>query len=221
MRTITDIYEYYNIMPNLQLHQLRVAGVAMQICESLNISVNKEEVITTCLLHDMGNIIKFTLEYFPEFLEPLGFEYWKKVQNDYKEKYGNNEHEATIVIAEELGTSERVIDLINCISFKKAPDNARIDDIARKVVAYADMRVMPDGVTSLAHRCEDLRARYQEKGSVNLDTRKLANDNGRISFEQSLIKIEKQIFAHTSLAPEDIIEESTLPYIEKLKTFSI
>jgi 5'-deoxynucleotidase YfbR-like HD superfamily hydrolase len=58
-------------MRNLQLHQLRVAAVGQIICESIPDFDETEEVVTTCLLHDMGNIIKFDLNYFPEFLEPV------------------------------------------------------------------------------------------------------------------------------------------------------
>ena len=50
-------------MPNLAMHQLRVAGVAMQICESLDTNIDTNSVVKACLLHDMGNIIKFNLLY--------------------------------------------------------------------------------------------------------------------------------------------------------------
>ncbi len=64
MRKISEIYEEYKIMPNLREHQLRVAAVAAQICDNFNKPLNKKEIITACLLHDMGNIIKFKLELF-------------------------------------------------------------------------------------------------------------------------------------------------------------
>ena len=41
MKKITEIYKEYKIMPNLQMHQYRVAAVAMQICESLNIKIDE------------------------------------------------------------------------------------------------------------------------------------------------------------------------------------
>ena len=61
MRKITDIYNEYKIMPHLQMHQLRVAAVASVICDSIDFDLDKNLVITTCLLHDMGNVIKFNL----------------------------------------------------------------------------------------------------------------------------------------------------------------
>ena len=87
MRTITDIYTEYRIPPALQLHQFRVTGVALQIIGSIDVAVDADSIIVACLLHDMGNIIKFNLDYFPEFLEPEGLEYWQYVQNEFIEKY--------------------------------------------------------------------------------------------------------------------------------------
>ena len=78
-------------MPNLREHQLRVASVAAQICDNFFEPLNKKDIVTACLLHDMGNIIKFNLNYFPELIKPEGIEYWQKVQNEYKKKYGNDE----------------------------------------------------------------------------------------------------------------------------------
>lgn len=214
MRNITDIYTEYKIMPNLALHQLRVAGVAMQICESLDVSIDTEAVVTACLLHDMGNIIKFKLEYFPEFLEPLGLEYWGKVQDDYMQKYGTDEHHASSVIAQEIGVPNRILELIDCIGFREATHNRDSEDFHKKIVAYADMRVCPNGIDSLEARFIDTRKRYFSKGSSTVI---LSNPEERISFEKALEEIEKQIFSHCKIKPEDITEQSTAPYVEKLK----
>src|SRR3989344_2472976 len=100
---ITEIYEKYKIPPNLQLHQLRVAGVASIICDNFDKPLDKGSIITTCLLHDMGNILKFNFDIFPEeFYGKQGRAYWEKVKQEFKEKYGEDEHKATHAIAEEL-----------------------------------------------------------------------------------------------------------------------
>jgi len=61
-------------MPSLQLHMFRVAGVASVICENFKQPelINQDDIVSACLLHDMGNIIKFNLSLFPQFLEPEG-----------------------------------------------------------------------------------------------------------------------------------------------------
>ena len=55
---IQEIYTKYKIMPSLQLHQYRVAGVAMYLCERVKMKIDTDNIIAACLLHDMGNIIK-------------------------------------------------------------------------------------------------------------------------------------------------------------------
>ncbi|MDP2789004.1 MAG: HD domain-containing protein [bacterium] len=226
MRKIVDIYEEYKILPNLQMHQLRVASVAMQICDSLDIELNKNNISIACLLHDMGNIIKFNLHYFPEFLKPKGLEYWQNVQNEYVGKYGKDEHRAVQNIAKELGVSEDVSGILNSIGFSKAKENLNSDNISNKIASYADMRVGPTGVFLLESRLSDLRERYQKKkslnhaSSLNIGIHPTENNVRRI-FEDSLRKIEQQIFMNSKIKPEDITDESIKPYMEKLEDFEI
>lgn len=179
MRKITDIYKEYKIMPQLQMHQFRVTGVAMTILDSINnhVLVHKEEIIKACLLHDMGNILKFNLDLFPGFSEPEGAEYWKKIKNEYKEKYGDDEHTATSEIVKELGVSNTVFELIKSISFLGASETANGEDFSKKIVEYCDDRVSPFGVISLEGRLADLRKRYAHKG---------ASDNERDNFENAI-----------------------------------
>ncbi len=108
MRQVRDLYRDYKIMPSLAAHQFRVAGVAWAIMDATDESalpspLRRNEVISACLLHDMGNILKFDLSYFPEFLEPEGLSYWKVVKADFRAKYGMDEHAATLQIAKEIG----------------------------------------------------------------------------------------------------------------------
>ena len=125
MKNILEIYKEYKIMPILMIHQIRVAAVSMQICESLNDKdIDQESVVKACLLHDMGNIIKFDLNHFPEENEPDGIEYWQKVKDEYIFKYGRNEHEATLLIGEEIGISSRILELIDCIDSSVAKKNS-------------------------------------------------------------------------------------------------
>lgn len=90
-------------MPALMMHQVRVAGVAAYISDHIQgVSIDHDDIVTACLLHDMGNILKFDLHRFPAFLEPKGFVYWQQVQDDYRRMYGNDEHEATVKIVKEV-----------------------------------------------------------------------------------------------------------------------
>lgn len=201
-------------MPNLQMHQFRVATVAFQICDSLNIKVDKESILKTCLLHDMGNIIKFRLDYFPEWNNPEGIEYWQKVQNDYINKYGNNEHHATVEIARELGVSDYVLDLINSVDPSLSEVNNLDLNFDKKICLYADNRVTPHGIVSRAERSLEAKKRYENHPHA-------FEEDAHHFFNKNMEDIEKQIFSHTKIKPEDINDESIVSYLEKLKIFTI
>jgi len=59
-RSVWEIYTAYTVLPSLQLHMLRVAAVAKVICDNwIWEDFDKEATMTSCFLHDMGNILKF------------------------------------------------------------------------------------------------------------------------------------------------------------------
>lgn len=205
--TIATLYEQYRLMPNLQDHQYRVTGVAALLCDHLQVTLDRDAILQACLLHDMGNIIKFDLLYFPEFLEPKGLEYWQGVQNECIQTYGDNAHHATLKIVEELGVSKRVRGLIDAISFNQEKQNYESDDFSRKVCAYADMRVAPHGVVSLQERLDDGQKRYASKHPQTPFFYAMAT---------CLKKIETQLFEQMDISREDVNDSTILPY---MKTF--
>lgn len=217
MRNILDIYKEYKIMPNLAMHQLRVASVIYLIINNLNIKVDEDVAIQAGLLHDMGNIIKFDLNYFPEFSKPLGLEYWQNIQNEYIKKYGRDEHKATQDILKELNVNQKVIDIDEQMVFGLLCDNKDKENWELKLLHYADMRVGPYGIISYEERMEDARKRYEKK----LDD-EMTREVGRRELLLSCGKdIERQIFANCKIKPEDINDESVKKIIEELKSFEI
>ena len=219
---IQEIYTKYKIMPSLQLHQYRVAGVAMYLCERVKMKIDTDNIIAACLLHDMGNIIKFKLELFPDFLQPEGYEYWDKIQTEFKEEYGSDEHVATMAISQEIFDaqntpphSSRVLELIEAIGFSNARENFEMNDFGRKIAAYADMRVEPHGVTNLEHRLLDGNKRFViHKPGLN--------DEGFFKEMGSyLSKIEEQLFEDLEVTPDDITEKAVSSYFDTLKHIDI
>jgi len=213
MRTISDIYSEYTIMPNLALHQLRVAAVAKHILDALKI--HNRSVISACLLHDMGNMIKFRLTDFPEFLEPQGLEYWEKVKSAMVEKYGAEEHLATVRIAEEIGISEETMACLNAVGFTKTIQNLQAP-LAHKICAYADMRVGPKGVLTLQERFDDGRKRY-----ANRTDRTLLEVEKLEALYVAGFELEKQIFEGLALKPEEITDSRIEQEVETLKEWEI
>lgn len=214
-KKISEIYTEYKIMKSLQEHMLRVAAVAYLICDNFSEPLNKEEIITACLLHDMGNIIKSKLEYFPEFLRPEGLEYWQGVQNEYINKYGQDEHEATVQIMKELSAPTSYIKLVEQIGFPLLCTNAIINNFSNKIVTYADMRVDPHGVVSYDERINEAKVRYEGREQL------LPGGEAREKLIACGKDIEKQIFAKCKIKPEDINNDTIAPIISKLRDFVI
>lgn len=210
MKMIEDVYEEYYIMPQLKEHMYRVASVANYICDHLPLTIDKKSVITASLLHDMGNIIKFDLNKFPEFNEPKGITYWETVKKNYIEKYGNDTHKATIEIALEIGTSLRVLELLNSIGFGKSISAYESGEIEKMICIYADMRVTPRGIVSLKERLADLESRY----NTNPDAKK---GKELQDIYLSLYRIEEKIFNDMNIKPNEITDEVCEPLILLLK----
>ncbi len=219
IENIQNIYDTYRIMPILQIHQLRVAAVAQYICEHMQKSndgfiIDTDNIVTACLLHDMGNIIKFNLSYFPDTTKEKGLAYWQSVQKDFIETYGHDEHEASLSIAKELGVDNRVLELMDAIEFVKFEENEATEDYEVKVCAYADMRVSPFKVVSIQERMEDGAKRYaNHKNKIT--------DEMRIHKFELLNSIENQIFSRLNIKPEDINDTSVQDIIAELKKRNI
>jgi hypothetical protein len=214
MLDVTELYVEYKITPLLAVHQLRVAAVANLINDNLETKIDKDNLIRACLLHDMGNIIKFDLDYFPEENYPQGREYWQIIKNEYIEKYGPDEHLANVAIAQELKINTRIIDLIKGFDPKLIEKIKKIGSLEEKICIYADNRVSPNGVVSVDERSLEAKKRYENH-------KQSFDEKQRIFFNANIKEIEKQIFSKAKIKPEDINDITVSPYIKKLRGFSI
>jgi hypothetical protein len=202
MKTLPSIYSQYKIMPSLQKHQLRVAAVAKAVCGSVSAPLDSRGIIITCLFHDMGNIIKFDLDYFPDFLAPEGLRYWQEVKDEFIEKYGNEEHLATEKICREIGLPEKQLGYLSVVGFSKVGKVVAEDSLENKICCYSDQRVGPYGVLSIEERLEEGKRRYN-------GTKHKALVSGRFEeLARLLKKLESQIFAQASNGPDSISNES-------------
>jgi len=199
-------------MPSLQLHQLRVAAVGKLICESVSVPINKNHVILTGLFHDMGNIIKSDLEYFPDFVEPEGIEYWQKIKEEYIQKYGNDSHKAIEMIAREIGLPQGVIDLIDNIGFSHAEDVRDRGSWELKVCIYSDWRVGPRGVLPMEERINEAGKRYAQRSMGDI-AQFSAEEFKRIF--SACVAIENQL-EEIGFNPKDATDERIAPIMENL-----
>ncbi len=213
---IYEIYEKYKVMPQLQLHMLRVTGFALLVCDNFEKPIDKDSIISALLVHDIGNVIKFkfNLKIFPEsWFAPLGKKYWMIVQKEFIAKYGRNDYQATYKILEELHTPDNIVEIVRSMEFSKANEISKRNNLKSKICLYSDARVAPFGVTSAKERLEEVRERYIRNKGVD--------ERYFNSLVESMFKIEKQIFTHCKIKPENITEEKVKPLIEKLKNFEI
>jgi hypothetical protein len=216
---ILEVYKKYNIMPNLQEHQLRVGAVASVIYKSLTqekfVGARHRDLLTACLLHDMGNIIKFKLGDLHFFGEE-GIDFWEPVKQEFIKKYGSNEHVATISIARELNVPPSVFSVLENIGFSKSPKNLEEKVLVNMVACYSDQRVGPYGVLSLKERIEDGRKRF-----LSRVTDSNFRDEGFGIKVKALEDIEKLIFTNSTLKPSNINDKTIFEEIEVLKSFEI
>ncbi len=208
MKTIEDIYNEYHIIPSLRMHMYRVAAVAQILCENMDTPVDTKSVIATCLLHDMGNIIKFDFETFPDFFAKEGKEYWQGIQKEFHEKYHTtDEHHATLAIAVEVDANLHTLELLHACGFSKAVAIDTAPELEKKICLYADLRVAPLGVVSLEERLGDLEKRYGGRSDA-------IHGRNRDDVYNAIWNIEQELFGHTKITPASITEE----YVQEIIT---
>ena len=159
---ISEVYRKFSITPNLQEHMLTVTKVALFIADHwIGPELNKDRLKKAALVHDLGNIVKFDFVAHPEFLgdEQKRVGYWKKKQREIIEKYGDDDHEATKLMLNELGFDNDSIEVISSKSFANSIATKDSNNWSLKILLYSDLRVLPSGVGTLEERLKDILER--------------------------------------------------------------
>ena len=207
---IIEIYKKYHLPENLQMHMLRVAACSNLIIDNwTGAEIDNKAIIRVCLLHDMGNIVKIPEDFSKdqEFL---------KIRKKYFDKHGTNDHEINLEIGKQEGLTEQELTILDGKRSRKNEETLKSNSYERKICAYCDQRVAPDGVVSIKERLEDAKVRYKNKPLSVWSNEEKANHLIECS-----LGIEKQIMQYCKLKPEDINDFRIKEYIEKLKTYNI
>ncbi len=214
--TIWDAYETYRIMPNLRLHQLRVAALARTLAIARHAAF--EHVTVAALLHDMGNIMKSDFTQFPpDFYGDKDISYWHGVQDDCAKRFGSDEYTATAAIARDIGVSDDIVHLMGAMGFSKAEAIFNDGPLELQILEYADQRVAPYGIVSLDERLKEGHARYRSRARADY------SDNDR-EFEKNsalLTRLEQTLFEGLLITPQMLSEASLKDTIEALRSYDI
>lgn len=207
---IKEIYKKYQILPMLQEHLIRVAYVGESIAKNIPQIPNPNNIIIACLLHDLGNIIKFNFSAIPEATKPEGIDYWEKVKKDFINKYGEDEVLATHKILEELKVSYQIKELVYSFGTRNVNEVIKSGDIEKMIVNYSDHRVSPYAVESLKARIEDQHQRILKSMPKEEAQLKIAQRN---ESDEAKYILESEIFKLCKIKPEDITD----PNIKELE----
>lgn len=207
---IIEIYNKYHLPENLQMHMLRVAACSNLIVDNwIGQEIDKKLIIRVSLLHDMGNIVKIPEDFSKD-------EEFINTRKKYFEKYGTNDHEINLEIARIEGLLDKEIEILDGKRSRKNEETLKSNSYERKICAYCDQRVTPNGVSSIKERLEDAKIRYKDKPLSVWSNEEKANHLIECS-----LGIEKQIMEYCKIEPEDINDNSIKKYIEKLKEYVI
>ena len=198
-----DVYKRYSIPSNLQEHMLRATAIAKLLCENwIGPTISQEDIITTMLIHDMGNIAKMdfsSYDLLPE--ENKDIIYWQNIKQDFIKKYGADDHIATFNIASELGLKPRILWLVINKIFLHNEMITSYNDYELKICAYSDQCAGPYGIVSLKDRFDELMKRYGDKPNASIN-----HPRSKYLIE-SAYEIERQILKHTSFGPSAIVNK--------------
>jgi len=206
---VKQIYNAYKIPPNLQKHMLRVAALSHIIIKNWRANkLDKESIILTCLFHDMANIIKFDFKKPSLFKEEENqLDYWKKVRDDFLQKYGTDIHKATLNICQEIGLTKQTLQLIEELEWNNSLNKIQQNDFESMICIYSDMRIGPHGILPLQERL------------INLQTRNSSFDFEFI--EKSAVALEKEVQKHISISVNSINDTELNEKFEQLLRINI
>lgn len=155
---ILDIYDQYQIPPQLQRHQLEVAAVGMYVIDHWQgPKIHKKPLLETLLLHDMGNIVKFKRPFLGEMEKDA--KHWEQVQREFFTKYGKETHVVTLAVLKEIGVGKETQEIVRQMGYA-ADGKLYAERWEAKIADFADTCVTPKGIEGFEIRIQDLITRY-------------------------------------------------------------
>lgn len=158
-----DVYDVLGLPTGLRLHLARTVAVVRMMLEDDSPGGLRADAQCAMALHDVGNAVKMSddpetasrMLQEPEVTLPR----WRLYSSFARARYGSDDHAATTAMLTELGVKQHLIELVARKSSKNLHSILETDSTLEMVVLYADMRVGPEGVVSIAERHREATAR--------------------------------------------------------------
>ncbi|HIH50567.1 MAG: hypothetical protein ABSE71_02375 [Candidatus Micrarchaeaceae archaeon] len=212
IRSISAIYDRVQIPQNLRVHMLDAASVGALVCANWRgPKISEKKVVATLLVHDLANIIKFDMGRRGILLmtaaDRKSIDFWRAIKAEATAKYGNDAEEAVVKMAKDLNLSNSVVSLLEKMSavHSKRYEIGKVlrqKDRELAICLYADWRVNPRGIVSIAERAHDLSIRYNIR----------ANEIRKLHSEASML--EEWLFRNVKLSPAEINSSSARRYLQ-------
>lgn len=202
---IKEIYKKFKISPNLQDHMLTVASTVIFLKDNWQgEKIDWNKIVKAALLHDLGNIVKFDMDKFPDLMreEVKRIDYWKKVQRETIAKYGSEDHKVTEKMLRELNVKEDVIKTILEKSFGNSEMTVFRKDWNTKILLYCDVKTSPTGLVTLDERIVDIKRRMP----------KYTNKPNFSKIVKAIKELEKQIQTNLKIPISRISDKSVEKY---------
>ena len=215
-KSIDAIFDEYAIPKRLRMHMYRVAGIGDIIIDHWKgPDVHRDKLMRVLLLHDIGNIVKIDTESNSNNFDGIDVETFKDIKQRYINRYGEDDHRISRAIAEEIGLPEDELDLMDAKVFVKNDETVKSDDYDRKIGAYADQRVAPQGIRSIMGRLKEAKERYKDQPGTSM------NNPRTDMLIECAERLKQQVMRYCTLQPKDINDDSVQPYINKLIDYEI
>ena len=202
------------------MHQLRVAAVGKMLADKTP-GVSVEHVVLTGLFHDMANILKIDLSPEGNLAMQVTDDERAQLQalkDSFAQKYGADEHGASITIGREIGLPQEVLNMIDTMRFLKSEWVLHEGSMAMKIAKYSDLRVSPFGIVSMQERFDEAGKRYRNK---TFDTGDVYDQELKERMNAACFEIERIVMDAAGMRPEEITDASAAPGIEELKRYLV
>ncbi len=185
------------------------------VAEAQKEAVDTDLVVSTCLLHDIGAIVKFDFEGDSYgFYTEQEVDHWITVRNNIRALYGFDEYTATSAILQELHL-DRVYTMFMQIGSGRLEKILSEGSREAQIIQYADTRVGPLSILSVEERIAEARVRY----APHADTLTWFNEVEK--HRELSLQLEKQLLDQTGLVGRDINDTAAESIIKELWDYEI